>query len=146
MSDTTLRERAAARLERVMAESGARDPREHYREQLRALRERDASAFDQATAYFRDTLVPAVAREGSDPLREWRAYGCLLARLHAPGRTVSIDAEGRAADHDPEAGGDPLVLHLPESLRERAILVGLPADPSPAQLATYRLLVAGAQR
>jgi len=145
MSDDSLRKRADARLERVLAERGARDPREHYREQLRALRERDTAAFERATIYFRDTLVPSVAGEDSDPLREWRVYGCLLARLHAPGRTVSIDGEGRAADHDPDAEGDLLVLHLPDSLRERAILVGLPAEPSPPQLATYRLLVAGSQ-
>jgi hypothetical protein len=137
-----VREEADARLEAALAERGARDPREFYRERLKALREQDAAAYEAAVAYYRDTLVPTVAKGDVDPLEAWTGYGLRLAELSAEGRTVSIDRSGRSKaheNHDPEA----LVLHLPDAPRERALLVHLPADPSAAQRATYSWLVAG---
>jgi hypothetical protein len=141
---TTLRERADARFERALAERGARDPREFYRGRLRELRARDAAAFQRALDYFENTLVPTVADEGSDPLAAWLEYGRVLAELSTPGRTVQIDASGRAADFAPPVPTDHLVLHLPTSPRERALVVGIPPELSPAQRATYKLLVDGA--
>ncbi len=145
MAETTLRERADWRFERVLAETGARDPREFYRQRLRELRERDPRAFQRALEYFETRLIPAVAAEDSDPIREWLEYGRFLAELAAPGRTVQIDPTGRERPYAPPVPLEHLVLHLPLDARASALLVGLPPQLSPAQRATYDLLVAGKQ-
>lgn len=145
VTDPTLRERADRRFERALRETGARDPRDFYREQLRALRERDEHAFRKALHHFEHELTPRVAEDGSDPVAEWLEYGRLLATLLADGRTVQVDVTGRALDYAPPVPLDHLVLHLPTTTRERAVTVGLPPTLSPAQRATYDLLVSGAQ-
>lgn len=122
--------------------SGARDPREFYREQLKALRERDEAAYEAAVAYYRDTLIPSIADGSAEPLPAWTLYGKRLAELAHAGRTVGIDASGRSRAWDGWVPGE-LVLHLPEEARARALLVQLPPDPSRAQRATYSWLVAG---
>ena len=144
MSDERERERAEAHLVEALARTGGRDPREYYRERLRALRDRDEQAFQRAREYYEKHLLPAVAREESDPHAEWLDYGRLLAELSAPGRTVEIDATGRAHPYSPPVPADRLVLHLPTSAREPALLVGLPPALSPAQRASFELLVKGA--
>jgi hypothetical protein len=146
MSDERERERAEARLVEALARTGGRDPREYYRERLRALRDRDEQAFQRAREYYETRLLPAVAREESDPLAEWLDYGRLLAELTAPGRTVEIDPSGLAHPYAPPVPADRLVLHLPTSAREPALLVGLPPTLSPAQRASFDLLVKGAVR
>jgi hypothetical protein len=88
MSAPELRARADERLTEALAAAGARDPREHYRGQLRELKARSPDAFQRALAYFEDRLLPAVAREDSDPLAEWLEYGRVLATLATPGRTM----------------------------------------------------------
>lgn len=135
--------RAEERFERALAESGARDPREFYRERLRALRDADEAAFRSAREYYEERLVPAVAADESDPLQEWIEYGRVLATLAAAGRTVQIDPGGRAHPYARPVPVNHLVLHLPDSPRLAAITVGLPPILSPAQRATYELLVAG---
>lgn len=145
---------AAERLEEALDATGARDPREFYREQLRALREADEEAYAEAVAYYRDTLIPSIADGSAEPLPAWTDYGVRLAELAHDGRTVSIDATGRARPREgpgegpragPGEGWDPnaLVLHLPEEARTRAVLVQLPPEPSAAQRATWTWLVAG---
>jgi hypothetical protein len=122
---------------------GARDPREFYRDRLRDLKQADRGAYDQAVGYYRDTLVPAVAG-GADPLPAWTEYGRKLAELSVPGRTMMIDASGAALPYQTPAPPDRLVLHLPEGRGAgRALVVGLPAELSRAQRATYDLLVSG---
>jgi hypothetical protein len=139
--DESLRARADARFERVLAETGRRDPRDYYRERLRALRERDPAAFRQATGHFEEVLLPRVAAGEADPLEEWLEYGRLLAQLEEPGRTVAIDRRGRARSYSrPVAPGD-LILHLPDDRGAAALVVGLPPELSAAQRATYELLV-----
>ena len=135
---------ADLRLAEALAERGARDPRDFYRERLRELKRVDTDAYEQAVAYYRDTLLPEVA-SGFDPLAAWMEYGRRLAASLAPGRTVTIDATGRSAPYEGPSP-DALVLHLPDAKGTRALLVGLPAEPSPAQRATYDVLVAGKQR
>lgn len=135
------RERADRRFEAAIAASGARDPREFYRDRLRALREADASAFREAVHYYESELIPAVAAEDSDPLGEWLEYGRVLAALSAAGETIQVDPSGRAAPYTRPVPGDHLVLHVPTSSRESALPVGLPPELSPAQRATYALLV-----
>lgn len=145
MADPTLRERADRRFEQALKESGARDPREFYRERLKELKRESAGAFRQALDYFETRLIPAVARDGSDPLAEWLEYGRLLATLSAPGRTIWIDATGLARDYAPPLPADALVLHLPNQASRAAIPVGIPPRLSPAQRATFDLLVRQSQ-
>jgi hypothetical protein len=140
-------EQAAAdkALEESLARTGARDPREFYRERLKELKRVDASAYDTAVAYYRDTLIPEVANGEKDALGAWTEYGRRLAVALTPGRTISVDATGLAHEYSgPER--DRLVLHLPDDKGARALLVGLPASLSGAQRATYAVLVEGRQR
>jgi hypothetical protein len=143
VADEALRARADARFEQALAERGARDPRGFYRERLKEMREQAPAAFREALAYFEQTLIPAVAAEGSDPLAAWLDYGRRLAELTAPGRTVQIDASGRSGEYAPPVPLDALVLHLPEQSSRPALVVGIPMQLSPAQRAAYDLLVKG---
>ncbi len=145
MADDEIRARADRRFEQALRDTGARDPRDFYRRRLREMKERDPAVFRRALAYFEERLIPTVAAEGSDPLAEWLEYGRFLAELSAAGSTVQIDPVGRSLPYARPVPHDHLVLHLPLSASERAIVVGLPLELSPAQRATYGLLVAGAQ-
>ena len=140
------RDRADALLEQVLQQTGARDPREFYRERMRELKERDRGAYDQAVRYFEETLIPSIASGEAEPLVAWTEYGRRLAELSAPGRTVSIDPSGRAGPYSSPSGPDALVLHLPQAAGGRALLVGLPRALSEAQRATYDWLVMGRQK
>lgn len=142
-SQEQLRARAEASYEAALRQSSARDPRQHFRGMLRELKEKDAAAFRRAVEYHDAQLLPAIAGGGEDPLRVWLEYGRLIAELLAPGRTVVVQADGAAGEYPPAPGGEPLVLHLPSSAREPARVLGLPAEPSPAQRATLDLLVRG---
>jgi hypothetical protein len=145
MSNPQFRELADQRFGRALAITGARDPREFYRKRLRDLKEQNPGAFRRAVEYHDTCLVPGIAAEGSDPLREWLEYGRFLATLVAEGRTVQIDHSGRASEYAPPVPGDHLVLHLPTDTRQSALAVGLPPKLSPAHRATYDLLVEGKQ-
>lgn len=132
-------------LEVALEASGARDPREFYRERLRELKDANPEGYRNAVAYYRETLIPAVAEGSESPLEAWTEYGRRLAEAVSPGRAVSIDETGRAHAHEaPDLGR--LVLHLPDQKGARALVVGLPPELSPAQRATYDVLVAGKQR
>jgi hypothetical protein len=136
-----LRSRADERFEAALAETGARDPRDFYRNRLVELREINPDAYRKAIRYYEKELVPAVARADSDPIAEWLEYGCVLADLLVKGSAVMIDPTGRAHPYTRPVPADHLVLHLPTSMREPALAVGLPPSLSPAQSATYQLLV-----
>lgn len=141
-----LQTEADRNLEAALATTGARDPREFYRDRLRDLKQADKGAYEDAVGYYRDTLVPSVAR-GADPLPAWTEYGRRLAELTVPGRTVMVDAHGVAEPYAAPAPADRLVLHLPEGrgggAAGRALVVGIPTGLSRAQRATYDLLVSG---
>ena len=137
---------ADRRLQEALESSGARDPREFYRDRLRELKSADASSYSAAVAYYKDRLIPDIADGSVDPLVAWAEYGRMLAESLAPGRTVSIDATGHADPYESPASPDRLVLHLPQNQGVRALLVSLPATLSPAQRATYDVLVGGKQR
>lgn len=145
MSEPTLRESADQRFERALAESGAPDPRAMYRTRLRQLRERSPEAYRRAVEYYESRLVPAIATAGGDPIQEWIEYGRLLAELTAAGRTVQIDPTGRERPRSTPVPADHLVMHLPTSTRESALVVWLPRELSAAQRATCDLLAAGSQ-
>jgi hypothetical protein len=144
--DEGLKREADRRFQAALESSGARDPRDFYRKALKELREVNPDGYDRAVIHFREVLVPAVARGESDPLWAWREYGRLIAELTTGGRTVAIDGSGRSHPYQSDAPMDRLVLHLPDARGGRAILVSLPPTPSPAQRATYDLLVAGKHR
>jgi hypothetical protein len=142
MADADLRARADERFARALQDVGARDPRDFYRKQLVALKAQDREAYQRALRYFEERLIPAVAADGGDPLAEWLEYGRVLATLSSPrGRTVQVDAEGRASDYARPVPPGALVLHLPDRTNEPAVVVGIPSALSPAQRATYDLLV-----
>lgn len=143
--DEDLKQKADARFEEALEDSGARDPRDYYRDMLRELKERDADAYEGAVEHFRDVLIPGIASGELEPLAAWREYGCRLADWIAEGRTVEIDESGLSRPHDPSDYDDRLVLHLPDDTGEKALLVSLPSDVTSAQRATYDLLVAGKQ-
>ena len=132
-------------LEAALAASGARDPREFYRERLRELKRADPGEYETAVAYYRDTLIPGVAEGLHDPLDAWTEYGRRLAASLAPGRTISVDGTGLAHEYSGPDRDRP-VLHLPDEKGARALLVGLPASLSTAQRATYDVLVEGRQK
>lgn len=145
MSDS-VQDLAERRFSEALSRSGGRDPREFYRERLRAMKVEDPAAFERGAAYYRDELIPGIAEGGADPLLAWLEYGRLLAELTADGTTVIVDESGKSHPYDPGRGPDSLVLHLPDDSKRRAILVGLPTSLSPAQRATYSLLVEGKLR
>jgi hypothetical protein len=140
-----LTERADQALEEALEATGARDPREFYRERLRELRQTHPEGYERAVAYYRETLIPAVASGAAPPLDAWTEYGRVLAEAVTPGRTVSIDETGFA---HPYEGPEPerLMLHLPAAKGGRALLVGLPPVLSRAQRATFDVLVSGRQK
>jgi len=139
-----IRERAMARLEQALTGAGVEDPRGFYRARLRDLRERDPGALAESVRYYEEVLLPRVADEGSDPLAEWLEYGRRLAELGEPGRLIEVDAGGRARPYDGRSTPrDRLILHLPDDPRVPAFVLGMPRDPSPAQRATFELLVLG---
>lgn len=140
-----LRARADARFEHALKQTGARDPRNFFRDMLRDLKAEDAEGFRRALRYYEETLIPAVAGEGSDPVGEWLEYGRVLASLMTAGRTVQVDAGGRALDYARPVPADALVLHLPANAARPALVLGLPPKLSPHQRATYDLLVKQSQ-
>lgn len=144
MSDESMREVADRRFDAALRQSGARDPRDFYRERLRTLRSQDERAFRKALDHFENVLVPGIASADSDPIGEWLDYGCLLAALLEPGSAVRIDRSGRSQPYRRPVPVEDLVLHLPTSSRSPAVAVGIPPELSPAQRATYSLLVRGA--
>lgn len=131
---------ADRRFEEALGSSGTRDPRDYFRQRLRALKSRDPDGFARAVAYYEEHVVAAIASGEAKPIRTWREYGRFLAELGGAGRTVQIDRGGRASEYDPGAPGDALILFLPDDRRGETSIVGLPADLAPPQRATYELL------
>lgn len=136
--------RADRNLQEALEATGARDPREFYRERLRELKQANTQGYDEAVEYYRVTLIPAVAGGQADPLDAWTEYGHRLALALAPGRTVSIDDTGLAHPYEGPSR-ERLILQLPDE-GVRAVLIGLPSELTPAQRAAYDVLVAGKQR
>ena len=145
MSDDLTAE-ADRRLQEALDASGRRDPREFYRDCLRELRSVDPARYEAAVEYYRDRLIPDVASGAAEPLVAWTEYGRLLAESLAPGRTIGIDSSGRSHEYEAAGPVDRMLLHLPDQAGARALLVGLPVELTPAQRATYDVLVSGKQR
>ena len=138
-----LQQKADARFEAALAATGARDPRDYYRLRLQELRQSNAEGYTDAVAYYQSTLVPSIAEEDADPLEAWQAFGLRIAHFTAPGRAVAVDQAGRSRPFEPPGSAEDMILHLPDARNRRALLVGLPPEPSSAQMATYNWLVQG---
>ena len=140
-----------AEADRLLAEalnaSGERDPRDYYRDQLKELKGSNPERYDAAIEYYRNKLIPLVASGEAEPIVAWMEYGRFLAESLTPGQTVSLDPSGESHPYEQTTTSGNLVLHIPASGKGgRAILVGLPSDLSPAQRATYDVLVSGKHR
>lgn len=144
--DPELQKSADEKLEARLRDSNVPDPREGYRELMRALKAARPEAYEEAVARFREEVVEAIVRAGRDPLEAWIAFGHSVARALHPGRTVAVDATGRSAPCETPATPDALVLHLPDEKKARAVPIAVPADPSAAQRAALDLLVEGKVR
>jgi hypothetical protein len=138
--------RAEERFAEALCTTGARDPREYYRERLKELRTANPDAYRSAVQYYDATLLPSIADGDVDPLEAWWEYGRRIAELSVDGHTVEIDPSGRSHPYSRPTPRDRMVLHLPAGTKGRALVVGLPTDLSSAQMANYDLLVAGRQR
>lgn len=144
MSDE-LTQRADRMLEAALERTGAPDPRHTCRDRLRALKDADPDRYAGAVDFYRDELLPGVASGDGDPVVAWIEYGRSLAQALETGRTISIDETGLARPYE---GPEPvsLALHLPDRRGAPALLVSAPPNPSPAQQATYHVLVEGKVR
>ncbi len=138
------RSQADARLEAALETADTRDPRPFYRAALKHLRERDDEGFRRALRYFEEELVPDVAGD-ADPLAAWMEYGGVLAGVLGPGRTVDLDATGRARAVASAAHGSGMVLHIPDATDAPVLVLRVPKATSAAQHAAYELLVQGRQ-
>ena len=140
---TDLHKKADARFAAALAATGARDPRDYYRSRLRDLKQSNPEGYAGAVAYYQSTVVPSIAEQDADPLAAWREFGLLLARLTSPGRAVAVDPGGRSRPLESPGKAEDMILHLPDARNARALLVGLPPEPSAAQMATHNWLVLG---
>ena len=138
-----LPKKADARFEAALAATGARDPREYYRSRLRELRQSNPQGYADAVAYYQSTLVTSIAEQDADPLKAWQTFGLRIAQLTAAGRAVAVDPVGRSHPFEPPGRTVDMILHLPDARNQRALLVGLPPEPTAAQMATFNWLVQG---
>ena len=144
--DQELHARADQIFEEALRKSGAKDPREFYRKRLREMKEDNADAYREALEYYENALVPSIGEAGDEPLMAWLQFGCRMAELVVTGTPVEIDTTGQKLPYAPPTPTDHMVLHIPKGSKGRALVVGLPPELSPAQLATYDLLVGGRQK
>jgi hypothetical protein len=119
------------------------DMRPAYRKLLVRLKQTDPPAFEEASRRYREELEPAIAGGEIDPVLTWLAYGIWLAERLAEGRTLAIDASGRARSFEPAAALDSgvMILHVPYDDRAPATVLAFPSTPSESQLETAGLLV-----
>lgn len=131
---------ASSRTQKALEAGGFADMRPAYRAMLRHLKKQDAARFGEATRRYEEELVPALTDGERDPIAAWAEYGAWLAGETQPGRLLRLDASGLAVDADPDPLPGHVLLYLPDAEREPAIPLLLPADLSPSQQATLKLL------
>jgi hypothetical protein len=118
---------------------GLDDVQPLYRRLLLRLKSQDAAAYEEAVTRYREQVEAAVD-DANDPLAIWVEYGTWLAPRLMPGQLKAIDEDGRATDAGEPAPLGPLLVHLPDDQKSRALLLAMPAAPSPAQRETAALL------
>ena len=122
----------------ALAAHGIEDVQPRYRRLLVELKARDAAAYERAVARYRSEVEGAAS--GSEALAVWLSYGAWLASRIAPGRLVAISTEGLATPAPDSAPSGPMLIHLPDAPKRKALVVAMPVDPSEAQRATADLL------
>ena len=129
--------------EEALERAGLVDMRPAYRKLLVRLKSSDPAAFQEASRRYREELEPAITGGDVDPLTVWLEYGMWIAGQFADGRTLAIDASGRARPFDPSMTLDAgtMILHVPEDDRQPATLLALPSAPSDPHRETAELLV-----
>lgn len=132
---------ASDRTEAALKSGGYADIRPVYRAILKRLKQKDAVLFDEATARYEETLVPALADGDTEPVAAWVEYGTWLARKLATGRLVRLDESGLATNSEASPKPGQVLLYLPDEKGESAIPLLRPAAPSAAQKAALGLLV-----
>ncbi|MSR22010.1 MAG: hypothetical protein EXR92_00380 [Gemmatimonadetes bacterium] len=141
--DADIQKEADLRLAGALERTGARDPREAYRDLLKELRGRSKDAYEEAVREYRTTVLEPIAEAGADPVQAWLEFGCRLAKRLHPGQAVVLNEAGRARPLEPPPGPDALILHVPEERRARAMILGMPRELTPAQRAAVDLLALG---
>jgi hypothetical protein len=118
------------------------DMRPAYRKLLIRLKGSDPSAFEEVSRQYREEVEPAIAAGDVDPILAWLGYGISLAERLAAGRTLAIDASGRARSFEASSALDAgvMILHVPEDDRAPATLLAVPSAPSESQQETAALL------
>ena len=133
---------AVERLEEARRERGLADPRPTFRKLLKRLASEDRDAYREAVRHFEEELVPSVARGEAEPVAAWLRYGLRLVSVLSDGEARAVDESGRADPvddpSDPPVG--PLLLWLPSSPGDRALVLARPEEPSGSQRATVELL------
>ena len=129
--------------EEALERAGLVDMRPAYRKLLVRLKSSEPAAFQEASRRYREELEPAITGGDVDPLAVWLEYGMWIAGQFADGRTLAIDASGRARPFDPSMTlhAGTMILHVPEDDRQPATLLALPCAPSDPQRETAELLV-----
>lgn len=120
---------------------GLEDVQPLYRQLLLQLKSHDAAAYEEAVVRYREQVEGTVA-DADDPVAVWVEYGTWLAPRLMPGSVKAIDEDGRATDAGSPAPLGPLLVHLPDDQKSRALLLAMPSAPSPAQRETAALLCA----
>lgn len=142
-SADSLRAQADARLDSALGQGHWADPRAYYRERLRALKNHRPVEYEEATRYYEDVLVPRIAKEEVEPLAGWFEFGGRLAETGGPGKLYTVDRQGKATESTLPPPPSGLTLHIPEARELAPLVIAKPSSPSPAQQATYDLLVLG---
>jgi len=139
-----LKTEAEARTDEAFAGGDLEDPRAVLRARMKYFREARPASFTAALEYYDQVLVRRIAG-GSDPVAEWIEYGKRLGDLTSRGETFAIDTSGRARPYRAPAPADALVLHIPDDTAVEALSISRPRQMSPAQRATYDLLIGRAR-
>lgn len=132
--------RARQLTDEALRDADLDDPRPAYRRLMIHLKGTDEAAFEEATRRFNETLVPDVASESVPPLEAWFGYATWLCEKIRPGSAVAIDGSGRATNETATLAAGTVVLHLPDEVSAPALLLAMPASPTPSQQVTVELL------
>ena len=124
--------------ETALVRHGLEDVQPLYRRLLLRLKKGDASAYEEAVERYRSE-VEAHVDSVDDPVEVWVAYGAWLAPRVSRGTLKKVNRDGRADDVAGPVLG-PMLIHVPDDARERAILLAMPSEASPAQRETAALL------
>jgi hypothetical protein len=137
---TESRRQADERLAAALADAGAADRRDDYRDRLRVLKRDNTAEFRRMTEHYEQIVLPDLLA-AADPLRVWIEFGMTLGGSAGPGRVAAVDGTGRSATWVGEYAAGELLLWIPDDRQAEALPLMVPAEPTAAQEATLDLLV-----